>query len=158
MLVLHKPLLSELWFKKKLLSDPETMSYNLRYGGTIDFPESRWPSWYEAWIGCTDGSKFYSYLKDKDSGEFIGEAAYHFEDGRCMADMIVLAGYRGRGYGREGLELLLSAAKKNGIKVMYDEIDISSKAGIFLFESEGFERVSETDYTVIFKKELTKED
>ena len=75
-----------------------------------------------------------------------------------MADMIVLAGYRGRGYGREGLELLLSEAKKNGIKVMYDEIDISSKAGIFLFESEGFERVSETDYTVIFKKELTKED
>ncbi len=148
--VLYRPELKDLLFRKKLLSDPDTMSYNLRYGGTIDFPEERWEPWYEKWLGCSDGSRFYRYLQDGDT--FIGEAAYHMEDGRCMADVIILAGYRGRGYGREGLRLLLDAARSNGIEEIFDEIDIDNDAGISLFESQGFSVVSKTENTVVLRK------
>ena len=39
MLHLYKPELEDLWFREKLLSDPDTMSYNNKWGGTIDFPQ-----------------------------------------------------------------------------------------------------------------------
>jgi len=41
-IVLKKPTPEELWFIEKLLSDPETMSYNHVYGGTINFPKEQW--------------------------------------------------------------------------------------------------------------------
>ena len=151
MLELYRPEPEDLWFRKKLLADPGTMSYNFRYGGTIDFPESRWKSWYAVWVECTDGSRYYRYLKD---GAFVGEAAYHIEEGRCLADVIVLSEYRGRSYGREGLWLLLEAARENGIEEIFDEIDIDNEAGIALFESAGFEKISSIGDTVILKKVL----
>ena len=41
-IVLKSPTIEELWFIEKLLSDPETMSYNHAYGGTINFPKEQW--------------------------------------------------------------------------------------------------------------------
>lgn len=38
MIAFYEPGVEELWFKEKLLSDEETMSYNRAYGGTIPFP------------------------------------------------------------------------------------------------------------------------
>ena len=45
-IVLKSPTFEELWFIEKLLSDPETMSYNHAYGGTINFPKEQWEEWY----------------------------------------------------------------------------------------------------------------
>ena len=42
MVVLVKPTIDELSFKQELLSDEETMSFNHKYGGTIDFNKDRW--------------------------------------------------------------------------------------------------------------------
>ena len=47
MLTAYKPEFDELWFRRLMLSDPETMSYNHASGGTIPFPEERWGEWYE---------------------------------------------------------------------------------------------------------------
>lgn len=42
MVEVYKPKVEDLWFREKLLSDGETMSYNAAWGGTIPFPEERW--------------------------------------------------------------------------------------------------------------------
>lgn len=41
-LTLYRPELEDLAWREKWLSDPETMSYNNAYGGTIAFPRERW--------------------------------------------------------------------------------------------------------------------
>lgn len=46
MIQLYRPALQELSFRKTLLADPATMAYNAAWGGTIDFPEDRWETWY----------------------------------------------------------------------------------------------------------------
>ena len=38
---LYRPAPEELWFRQRLLGDPETMAYNRAYGGTIPFPQER---------------------------------------------------------------------------------------------------------------------
>ena len=42
--------MEDLWFRKKFMSDEETMSYNHAWGGTIPFPESEWQDWYDTWL------------------------------------------------------------------------------------------------------------
>ena len=37
-LTLYVPTLDDLWFRRRMLEDPETMAYNRAWGGTI-----RWP-------------------------------------------------------------------------------------------------------------------
>ena len=116
MLTCYKPEYRDLWFRQFMLSDPETMSYNHAWGGTISFPEERWQEWYDFWICEPEGKRFYRYLKD-ETGIFVGEIAYHFDSGLngFIADVIVLASQRGKGYGDEALELLCNEAAKNGI-------------------------------------------
>ena len=46
-------------------------------------------------------------------GEFVGEIAYHFDGEKHLADVIVYAPYRRRGYGAAGLALLCAAAKES---------------------------------------------
>lgn len=39
---LYRPSLEDLWFKQALLADPDTMSYNRAWGGTVEFPRELW--------------------------------------------------------------------------------------------------------------------
>ena len=50
MLETYKPNIDELGFRQGLMADPETMSYNDAWGGTIPFPEEDWQDWYEYWF------------------------------------------------------------------------------------------------------------
>lgn len=137
MMKLYKPSLSDLWFRQELLTDPATMEYNHTWGGTIDFPEERWAVWYQKWLGG-DERYFYRYLVD-ETGDFVGEAAYHYDEDRrgYLCDVIVMAKFRGNGYGRLGLELLCRAAKENGLTELYDTI-AADNPSISLFLSCGF--------------------
>ena len=54
----YQPKPDELWFRKSLLADPDTMSYNDAWGGTIPFPEEEWDAWYQYWIGEPEGRRF----------------------------------------------------------------------------------------------------
>ena len=154
-LELYRPAKEELYIRRDYLADPLTMAYNHSYGGTVDFPESRWEEWHGRWVENTDGKRFFRYLRKK-SGNIIGEAAYRLDenDGRFYADIIVAEKYRGRGFGREGLALLCSEAKKNGIDVLWDSIAEDNPAGIGLFLSEGFEEVSRDFGAVLVRKKL----
>ena len=155
-LSLYKPEYKDLKFRQQMLSDEETMQYNHAWGGTISFPEERWQEWFDRWIVYTEGDRYYRYLKNED-GEFVGEIAYHFD---CdlngyIADVIVHAKYRNRGYGGQALEMLCDVARENGVSVLYDDIAIDNPA-ISLFHKHGFSEEYRTKEKIVLKKELIR--
>ena len=155
MLKLYVPKLEDLWFRQMFMADEETMSYNHHWGGTIPFTEENWAEWYDYWIVNPEEKRFYRYLQEEFSGEFAGEIAYHFdeEENKYIADVIVYAKYRGKGYGEQGLLLLCEAAKESGVTVLHDNIAIDNPA-IKLFLKVGFYEEYRTDEIIMLKKEL----
>ena len=95
-------------------------------------------------------------MKD-NTGRFIGEITYHCDSGRnfYVADVIIYAPHRGKGYGGIGLDLLCSAAKQNGVKILYDDIAIDNP-GITMFLNRGFVEEYRTDEIIILKKRTIK--
>ena len=154
MLTLYKPTYEDLWFRQTMLADEATMSYNRAWGGTIPWPKEKWAGWYEYWILQHAGKRYYRYLKNKD-GQFVGEIAYHYDDdiGHEIANVIIYAPYRRKGYGGEALDLLCSAAKSNGVAVLYDDIAIDNPA-IKLFLNHGFTEERRTDEKIYLRKAL----
>ena len=67
--------------------------------------------------------------------------------------MIVASEYRGRGYGRKGLQLLCDAAKENGVDVLRDDIAIDNPAAP-LFLKAGFTEEYRTDEIIMLKIDL----
>ena len=154
-MILYTPKKEDLWFRKLFMADEETMSYNHNWGGTIPFPEEQWQDWYDYWIANPEGERFYRYLKDESTGEFVGEIAYHYdeEEQKSIADVIVHAKYRGKGFGEQGLLLLCEAAKEHGMEVLYDNIAIDNPA-IKLFLKAGFYEEYRTDEIIMLRKDL----
>lgn len=157
MVTLYVPKLEDLWFRERFLGDKETMSYNKKWGGTIKWPKALWENWYQAWLVNHENKRFYRYLLDEESGDFVGEISYHFdeEEQKYLADVIVFSKYRGRGFGREGLSLLIEEAKKNGLQELYDNIAADNSA-ITLFLKSGFEEEYRTDEIIMLKKKLVE--
>lgn len=152
---LYRPKLEELAFRRELLADPDTMAYNHAYGGTIDFPPERWADWYARWVVDGAGERFYRYLRRESDGAPAGEAAYHYDGalGEYLCDVLVAASYRGRGFGRQGLELLCAAARENGVKRLVDNIAIDNPS-VGLFLSVGFRERLRNDEYILVEKEL----
>ena len=46
----YKPQVEDLWFREAMMADPETMSYNHAWGGTIPFPREKWAEWHSHWV------------------------------------------------------------------------------------------------------------
>lgn len=152
MLTLYEPKYEDLWFRQMMLADEDTMSYNHAWGGTIPFGEDKWRGWYDCWIADPDGKRYYRYLKNED-GQFVGEIAYHYdaEMQQEIANVMIYAKYRRRGYGGEALDLLCSAAKSNGVSVLYDDIAIDNPA-VSLFLKHGFVEESRTEEIILLKR------
>lgn len=153
-LTLHRPELGELVWRETWLSDPETMSYNHAYGGTIAFPRERWADWYARWIG-DEGERYYRYLRLGDSGEFVGNISYHYDEefGEYMCEVLIYAQYRGRGFGQQGLALLCEAARANGVKRLLDNIAIDNPAAV-MFLRDGFQERGRTGEFIFLEKDL----
>lgn len=154
MITIYTPQIEDLWFKETMLSDPETMSYNHAWGGTIPFPEDKWFAWYERWIVNHDNQRYYRYLQD-DTGNFVGEIAYHFDNelGVYLANVIIYAPFRNKGYGGAGLDLLCLAAKENGLELLYDNMAIDNPA-LSVFLKHGFTEDYRDDDIIMLKKKL----
>ena len=155
MIKCYQPALEDLGFRESLLADPDTMSYNSAWGGTIPFPREKWESWYQYWIGNPEGKRFYRYLLDEETNAFVGEIAWHLDEKRNIhiCDVIILARYRNRGYGSEGIRLLCEAAKRSGIAILYDDIAADNPSWK-LFLKNGFEISSRDDEVVMVRKVL----
>ena len=102
MLTLYEPKYEDLWFRQMMLADEDTMSYNHAWGGTILWPEDKWSGWYDYWITCHEGKRYYRYLKNKD-GQYVGEISYHYdaEIQHEIANVIIYSKYRKNGYNLE---------------------------------------------------------
>ena len=75
-----KPVLRDLWFREKLLSDEQTMSYNAAWGGVIPFPKEEWEKWFSAWLEVSQYQRYYRYLYETDTKAFVGEIAYRYDE------------------------------------------------------------------------------
>ncbi len=152
---LHVPGYDELWFRQRILSDPETMSYNNAWGGTIPFPEEEWRKWYDRWINPGDERRYYRYVAIGNSKFYVGEVAYHFslKKNYWLIDVIIYAKYCRKGYGREALCLLCEEARKNGITELRDNIAIDNP-GIKMFKQAGFVEEYRTNEIIMLKKTL----
>lgn len=148
------PKFEELRFREQLLQDPDTMSYNEKWGGSVSFPEEKWGKWYDWWISHPGEQRFYRYILDA-KGTFVGEIAYHYDSERRIyhANVIVQARFRGQGYGWAALQYLCACAKQNGLTELYDEIAQDNPA-ISLFLKQGFVEVSRTEESILLRKVL----
>lgn len=153
MIDVYIPQYEDLWFRKMFMSDENTMSYNHAWGGIIDFSEDKWADWYDDWVENPQAERFYRYLQNRETNEFVGEIAYHFDGSKYIADIIVFSKHRGNGYGKEGLRLLCEAAKQAGIKYLYDDIAVDNPA-ITMFLKMGFCEEYRTDDIIMLKKTL----
>ena len=154
MIRLYKPKQRDLWFRKLLLADEETMSYNRHWGGTVAFLEENWADWYNYWLIHHEGKRYYRFLRN-GNGEFVGEIAYHYDEEvrGCIANVIIYAPFRRRGYGQEALTKLCRAAKIHGYPVIYDNIALDNPA-VSLFLCNGFVEEYRTDEIIMLKKQL----
>ena len=154
MLTLYIPELKDYWYEKKLNEDPDTMSYNAGYDvsyqgyhydtGTIDFPEENWQKTYDK---RKNENRFFAYLKDERTNEFVGYVNYQFDSSENYYDcgILIEATKRGKGYSKEGLKLLCEKAKNNGIKELYDSFE-KNRYHTEVFENIGFKVVKETTW------------
>ena len=154
MLTIYKPQFEDLWFRRMMLADEETMSYNHAWGGTIPWPKAKWGDWYDRWVANPKDGRLYRYVKNS-SGDFVGEIAYHYDADMqgFTANVIIFSKYRGRGYGGQALELLCAEARSNGITVLYDDIAIDNPAAA-LFLRHGFTEEARTAEKILLKKAL----
>lgn len=84
----------------------------------------------------------------------MGEISYHFNGSRYICGVIIHAGHRGKGYGRQALRLLCGLALENGLDALYDDIAIDNREALELFRSEGFTEEYRADGVVMLKKVL----
>ncbi len=154
-LLLYRPVLEELCYRKHLLGDSETMSYNAKWGGAVDFPENEWMEWYNRWVLSDESKFYYRYLYSNDSKCFVGEVAYRFDKKyqAHVTNIIIEAKYRGKGYGRTGLALLIDAARSKGIKKLCDDI-AADNPSISMFLNAGFNEAWRNDDCVMVELEL----
>lgn len=167
-LILHVPEVPELWYREKLLSDPDTMSYNKGYNlssdsyhndtGCIDFPKNQWKQWYDYFVKNSP-QRYYAYVKRIEDGCFIGEVNLHKSNSGDWYDMgIVLESrYRGKGFSIEALRLLLNEAFDGlSAKAVRNDFELTRETALKLHLDVGFQIVRKEKGIVIL--EITKEN
>jgi diamine N-acetyltransferase len=147
------PTLKELDYRKRLLADSETMTYNKGFDefkgynketGCIDFVESLWNEWYSRWVNNTP-NRYYAYIIKTDDNIPVGEVALRYDEGQkghCV-NIIIEAKHTGNGYSEEALRLLIDVAF-NELKAekIYDDFPATRVSAEKLFKKIGFRRIS----------------
>ena len=159
---LYVPKLEDYSYESKLQSDPKTMSYNAGYDvsyygyhydtGCIDFPKEKWDETYNKRI---KENKYFAYIKDNNTNQFVGYVNYHYnkDEDKYYCGILIESKYRGKGYSKEGLKLLLEEARKNNINELYDNFEIDRDNTLKVFESVGF-KIIEYQSWKKFNKEV----
>lgn len=153
---LHIPNESELEYRRHLISDKETMSYNIGYGddstGCYYQTIEQVQEWYKNWNNGTDN--YYAYIIRKEDNIPIGEVDIHWS-GYCqkyIIGIVIEAKYRGKDYAEEALNLLCDIAF-NELKLnkIYDDFPATRIAAEKVFSKIGF--IREDDEFVVLTKE-----
>lgn len=149
-LKLHVPGLREMEHRQKWLAQPETMSYNRGQGleadgydpatGCINFPISDWRYWRDVWL-FREPNRYSAYLLDEDSGTFVGEVCYFYdmEADRHGAGVLIAHEHRGRGYGTEGLRLLVERAfSRPEVESLFVDLPLERDRAVRMYLTNGF--------------------
>lgn len=150
------PTYEELYLTELLLSDKETMKFNEKWGGTVNFPKSEWKSFYDNYI--SNPNRYYFHIYNIE-GVFVGEIStrYSQEEDAHMMNIKIMHRFRGNNHGFDALELFLEYLfVECGVERIKDNIGHDSKAGVQLFKSLGFQELYETDDYIML--ELKKDD
>lgn len=167
-LYLHVPSFEELDYRKEILSQPDTMSYNRGYEigftnydnetGCIDFRNEIWSDWYSKWIS-NEPERFYAYITDIKSNNYIGEVSFRYDNSsnsHCIG-IVIEAKYRGKGFCSEGLVKLAEKAFEGlGVDKLRNDIPIGRKSAILGHKKAGFKEIGIVDGKCIL--ELSKEE
>lgn len=155
---LYIPKLEDLWFYQKMMSDPETMSYNDPWGGCIDYPDEVLPDWYANWVG-QEPDRFYAYIKRSSDGTWIGDLNFHYTPEKDWWDMgiVIYAPFRGKGYAVPALRLLLDQAfRVCEISRLHNDFETTRDAAWAIHRKVGFKEMGVEDG--LLQLMLTKED
>ena len=158
---LHTPRPEDGWFYVKMMTDPETMSYNAPWfppDGCIPEPEKEWQRLQDTWIG-REPERFYAFLRRESDGSFVGDVNYRHdpEHDRWDIGVLIHAPERGKGYGGQGLRLLLDRAfTVDGIPRLRNDFEPTRAAARHIHKSAGFRQVCVSDGIAGF--ELTREE
>lgn len=84
---LHTPVISELWYRQKLLSYADRKSYNRGSDNfdCITLTESNLRIWYEKWVNVAPVN-YYAYIVSAADRVFIGEVYLHKNHNEDMYD------------------------------------------------------------------------
>ena len=151
------PTLDDLWFRQKMMANPETMSYNKGYDipfegydretGCIDFPENTWQEWFDFWID-NEPDRFYAYIVRTSDGAYIGEVNVHKSNTNDWYEMgiVIDAEYRGQGYSKPALNLLITHAFDIlGVNTLHNSFEDTRDRAVEIHKSAGFEEVDMAD-------------
>jgi len=149
-LELHIPKNNDLDYRRYLIADEATMSYNLGYGdggtGVYRQSQEQVQRWWQSW---QERGNYYAYVLRVSDDTFVGEVSIHFPDetfkseGVGRISVVIQDRYRRQGYGEEALRLLVDLAfVELGLKRLLDDIPPDRKSAIRIFERIGFRRNS----------------
>nr|WP_072536368.1 GNAT family N-acetyltransferase [Anaerococcus mediterraneensis] len=161
---LYIPKENELDFAKNLLKDPATMAYNRGYDlsfpgydkatGTITHDQAYWKKWYELYFSHP-GQYFYAYIYDKDLKAFVGDVNFHpskLNDESRDIGIVIKDEFRGQGYGKLGLKLLINKAFSfDYIKALRNEFEKERVFALKIHEDLGFKIIDEFDGILYLK-------
>ena len=149
------PKLNQYSYEQKLESDPKTMSYNAGYDvtyfgyhydtGCIDFPKVKWKDTYNKRI---NENKYFAYIKDCTINRYVGYVNYQYNknDDIYECGVLIESKYRGKGYSKDALRLLIKEANKNGIEYLYDTFEKDRENTLKAFLDVGFEVYKDTTW------------
>ncbi|TDT61897.1 GNAT family N-acetyltransferase [Fonticella tunisiensis] len=150
---IKKPNFDELDYVAELWADEETMN---DVGGVVSFPVEKREAWYRKMVNPSDGKNFYCLIYTFDDVP-VGEVSFHrfdMEERKADFNIKIQAKYRGKGYAKEAMQLILSYYFCDfGGQVIYD--NVINEKGKKALQNFGFEIVSKFDNEVLFK--MTKE-
>ena len=149
-LKLHTPTENELEYRRQLIADETTMSYNAGYGDnggcTYHQTDMQVRQWYQSWN--KDNEHFYAYIVRTQDNTYIGEVNAHKGSSVDWYEMgIVLeAKYRGLGYAVEALNLLLKYVFETlGAKSVHNDFEETRTAAVRTHLSAGFTEYAKHD-------------
>ncbi|MBC6297867.1 GNAT family N-acetyltransferase [Listeria sp. FSL L7-1517] len=145
---LQKPTTADFPFIEWLWGDPATTQI---LGGPFPFPKETRMDWLQS-----KSLKTNAYFIIKWNKQSVGEVSFRdLKDGVAHLNIKVGAKYRGYSIAKIALqEFLAYFVNECGGRVMLDEVRKKNVAAIQFLTKMGFEKKSEMEHTVLFRKDL----
>ena len=92
----------------------------------------------------TNPNFFYAYILDLDTKNFVGYVNFNLkENGKASMGIVMNSKYKGQGYMRPAMKLLIEEAKKHGVKFLTDTVPTTRENALRVFYDLGFKKVDE---------------